>query len=117
MALSRNEKLRDISQRSGFSKSAIGRHRLKCVPREILADFKRRKSDPQSSTIFVLWPDDPNVPEDWRGKRTVFQGQDQPGPDSIEFVVRYAPRIAIQITEDAATHFAEVPANESSSPE
>ena len=67
-ALGKKEKLRNVAKRSGFSKSTLGRHRLNCLPREIIASNRSKRFNSASGQVFVSWPDDPSCPPDVRGK-------------------------------------------------
>jgi hypothetical protein len=91
-ALAKRDKLRDIASRSGFSKSAIGRHSQKCMPQKILNDY--RDAQTTNGRSVVCWPDVECAPPALRAKlmadgKEVLAG-DLRHDDSL-FLVQYAP--------------------------
>jgi hypothetical protein len=89
-ALAKHEKLRDIAARSGFSKSAIGRHKLKCCPREILTSYKSARFDHQHGRIFVQMPNDAHLPSETRGK-IIPEHQKMTAADSLLLLIYVSP--------------------------
>jgi hypothetical protein len=49
--------LREISEKTGFSKSSVGRHSLNCVIRAQATKLKSTRFDPKRQKIVVRWPD------------------------------------------------------------
>lgn len=54
-SLKNRERLRDLSKRSGFSRSALSRHSRKCIRREVLAQHRSDYFQP-GDQIAVVYP-------------------------------------------------------------
>jgi hypothetical protein len=81
-------RMRDIAAAAGFSKSAVHRHSQKCVPRQVMAQHKAGKFDPQTMLSWYLWPNGDltrqAIPYGFRGGV-----RDKPGPRDLIFKIKY----------------------------
>jgi hypothetical protein len=109
-SLVRRVKLRDIAKMCGLSKSAIGRHKLKCVPREILRNYKNAKFNAQRGRVFVKWPHDECVPPEDRGKIT--PSHLEMTADDVLIVVCYETKLFDELGRYVNALQAYVPAHE-----
>jgi len=49
--------LRVLAAQSGLSRSAIDRHKQKCIPRKVLNTFRDKKRSAQNERLISVWPD------------------------------------------------------------
>ena len=59
MALRKRERLRDIQARAGFSRSALSRHSIKCLGKQILDEHKTAFFNHKTDSAWIEWPDSP----------------------------------------------------------
>ena len=91
--LRQGARLRDIASQCGISKSAIHRHRTKCVPRELLQ--AHRKAKLTDSRIVAHWPTDETAPAETRGNFVLWNSGEVIAPsevtaDDLIFEIQYA---------------------------
>jgi hypothetical protein len=97
--------LKVIAQQTGFSKSSVHRHSLKCVIRQQAAKLKSSRFDPHTDKLVVHWPGDP-IPPNLTEHDVIFSVQYAPpvprGPycPASAFVVEQA--LAEDAERDAA---------------